>query len=208
MHLIVGSIISESLRIFLIHCNRSPNYPMVDVSILSIVDLPSRNLSASQLAYFLSENGIQFLLSKIKYALESPESEGFITVENIDKLFSSIDSIREILLVLEDHWVLATCKYADIPFSFRKPPPPPGAIISDNLLEELINALMSICTLWINRRFAPENKNSSSSTVQEQLENEDELWQSITDIFGWLLKLCPEQANKSPATQKLLMFTR
>ena len=206
MYLIVGSIISESLRIFLIHCNRSPSYPIVDVSILSIVDLPSRNLSASQLAYFLSENGIQFLLSKIKNALESPESEGFITVENIDKLFSSIDSIREILLILENHWVLTTCKYTDIPFSSRKPPPPPGAVISDNLLEELINTLMGICTLWINRRFAPEN--SSSSTVQEQLENEDELWQSITDIFGWLLKLCPEQANKSPATQKLLMFTR
>jgi hypothetical protein len=102
--------------------------------------------------------------------------------------------------------VLTTYKYADIPFSSRKPPPPPGAVLSDNLLEELINTLMSICTLWINRRFASEN--SSSSTVQEQLENEDGLWQSITDIFGWLLKLCPEQANKSPATQKLLMFTR
>lgn len=108
---VTGSIMFESLRVFLIYCQTSPTFPAIDLSSSTFANFSSRTLSAADVSFYITERGISFLLKIVKdcILLRDNTVRDYIKEDDFEKLNQAFDQLREMLLTLHRH------KYRSLP---------------------------------------------------------------------------------------------
>jgi hypothetical protein len=86
-----------------------------------------------------------------------------------------------------------------------KQAPPPGMIMSDEIFEDVVKMVLAMSGMWIRNRFESDTDYTERG---EFYETENELWMSLTDIIGWLAKICPHQMEKSNAIIEFIPFIK
>merc|ERR1719453_318250 len=95
--------------------------------------------------------------------------------KDTQKMFDLIDCTRELLLALYSNWSMCMPGH-DAVLTPYKQAPPPGMIISDALLEDLIKMVMTVSDLWIRNRY--EN-NPDYTERNEFFDIENSMWMSL-----------------------------
>ena len=206
MYITIGTIITDSVDVFLVHCVKFPTFPIIDTSSLSIMDLPQREIHASKLVGMMIDGGLKFFLNNLQMCVESMngKEESMVFEKDLQKMFDIIDCTRELLLVLYSKWSMCLPGH-DAVLSPYKEAPPPGMVVSDALFEDLVKMVLMISGIWIRHRF--EN-NIDYTERDEFYDTENDMWTSLVDIIGWLAKICPEQMEKSNAFTGFVPFIK
>merc|ERR1712100_319117 len=77
--------------------------------------------------------------------------------------------------------------------------------MSDEVFEDVVKMVLAMSGMWIRNRFESDTDYTERG---EFYETENELWMSLTDIIGWLAKICPHQMEKSNAIIEFIPFIK